>query len=738
MVAQVEGAAALIPSTIVLGDVDSEFSMVPRTEKGSELEMPARNSGEKGGKKNPAKNTPVQRRASARIQAAKQKAEEEEQARPGAGVVEEEKEKEKSVKVVKKGSKKRVRNGESLVEEDGEVVGGGGSSPKKGNEGSGSDESVEEGDGEGGVGPSLPKKLKGRPMMNDQNGVADSENKGAALRVKETIRVYNKHYLHFVQEEEKRCGKVNAERKAAKQSKSSKSKKGKQVKQPEVKKAHQRPDLKALSKMMASNEILYPEKRIGHLPGIEVGHQFYSRGEMVAVGFHSHWLNGIDYMGKSYEKESSTYEFPVAVAIVLSGQYEDDLDNADDVVYTGQGGHNLTGDKRQIKDQKLERGNLALKNCIAQSVPVRVIRGHNKSSNAATKIYTYDGLYQVVKYWAEKGISGFTVYKFRLKRIEGQPNLTTNQVHFTRGRVPQSTAEIRGLVCEDITGGQENIPIPATNLVDDPPVAPTDFTYCNIVKVAKNVKFPKAAVGCKCKGLCIDSTTCECALRNGSEFPYVAQNGGRLVKAKDVVFECGPNCGCDATCVNRTSQKGIRYRLEVFRTPKKGWAVRSWDFIPAGAPVCEYTGILARTEDMDSVLENNYIFEIDCLQTIKGIGGRERRSESAKFPSNLLDKYEDHGSEGAPEYCIDAGSTGNIARFINHCCEPNLFVQCVLSTHHDLKFARVMLFAADNIPPLQELTYDYGYELDSVLGPDGKIKQVACYCGAPSCRKRLF
>jgi len=56
-----------------------------------------------------------------------------------------------------------------------------------------------------------------------------------------------------------------------------------------------------------------------------------------------------------------SYEFPVAVAIVLSGMYEDDLDNAEDVVYTGQGGHNLTGDKRQIRDQKLERGNLALK-----------------------------------------------------------------------------------------------------------------------------------------------------------------------------------------------------------------------------------------------------------------------------------------------------------------------------------------------------------------------------------------
>lgn len=65
------------------------------------------------------------------------------------------------------------------------------------------------------------------------------------------------------------------------------------------------------------------------------------------------------------------------------------------------------------------------------------------------------------------------------------------------------------------------------------------------------------------------------------------------------------------------------------------------------------------------------------------------------------DRPDDLRSENMPEFCIDAGSTGNIARFINHSCEPNLFVQCVLSSHHDIKLARVMLFAADNIPPLQ-------------------------------------
>ncbi|XP_027939499.1 histone-lysine N-methyltransferase, H3 lysine-9 specific SUVH4 [Vigna unguiculata] len=588
--------------------------------------------------------------------------------------------------------------------------------------------------------------LKKKPSACDkddikpENAVGQSGDKSDTVKVKDTIRLFNKHYLQFVQEEEKRCGKVETQPKDANTSKKSSQKASKSKKgAPPVdsKKPAKRPDLKAISKMMQNSEILYSEKRIGNIPGIEVGYQFYSRAEMVAVGFHSHWLNGIDFMGQSYAK-AYNLEFPIAIAIVLSGMYEDDQDNAEDVVYTGQGGHNLTGDKRQIRDQKLERGNLALKNCAEQCVPVRVIRGHDSSSSYSGKVYTYDGLYKVVNHWSETGIAGFKVFKFRLRRLEGQPTLTTNQVFFTYGRVPQSIAEIRGLVCEDITGGQEDIPIPATNVVDDPPVPPTGFTYCKSLKVAKNVKLPTNATGCNCKGSCNDPTTCACALRNGSDFPYVSRNGGRLVEAKDVVFECGPKCGCGPGCVNRTSQKGIRYRLEVFRTAKKGWAVRSWDFIPSGAPVCEYTGILGRTEDMDIVLENNYIFEIDALQTIKGLGGRERRSQDGEIPEDILNKYDDLSSESVPEFCIDAGSTGNIARFINHCCEPNLFVQCVLSTHDDLRLARVMLFAADNIPPLQELTYDYGYALDSVLGSDGKIKQMPCYCGAADCRKRLF
>ncbi|XP_042498176.1 uncharacterized protein LOC122076744 isoform X2 [Macadamia integrifolia] len=221
----------------------------------------------------------------------------------------------------------------------------------------------------------------------------DAVGKSAYARVKETLRMFNTHYLHFVQEEEKRCRKDEV-------------------------------DAKKVAR------------------------------------------------GSKSEKEYSGYTFPLAVAIVLSGQYEDDLDNSEDVVYTGQGGNNLLGNKRQVKDQVMERGNLALKNSLEQCVPVRVIRGHESTSSYCGKVYTYDGLYKVVEYWPEKGVSGFTVFRYRLRRVEGQPVLTTNQVHYTRAHVPNSLSELRGLVSSDISGGLEDIPIPATNLVDDPPVAP--------------------------------------------------------------------------------------------------------------------------------------------------------------------------------------------------------------------------------------------------------------------------
>ncbi|CAN1357434.1 ADP-ribosylation factor GTPase-activating protein AGD3 [Linum perenne] len=252
------------------------------------------------------------------------------------------------------------------------------------------------------------------------------------------------------------------------------------------------------------------------------------------------------------------------------------------------------------------------------------------------------------------------------------------------------------------------------------------FKYSKSIEVATGVIIPPPASGCKCNGNCTNPKTCSCARFNGFDFPYVNQDGGRLVEAKDIVYECGPGCCCGSKCTNRVSQRGLKYQLEVYRTKNKGWAVRSWDSIPAGAPVCEYTGLLRRSAELDSVCDNDYIFDIDCLHTMHGIGGREKRETCLSETSSTPGKVDATLPESESEFCIDAGSCGNVTRFINHSCEPNLFVQCILSSHHDLRLARIVLFAAEDIPPMDELTYDYGYRLGSVTDGDDFIPGGQC------------
>lgn len=62
---------------------------------------------------------------------------------------------------------------------------------------------------------------------------------------------------------------------------------------------------------------------------------------------------------------------------------------------------------------------------------------------------------------------------------------------------------------------------------------------------------------------------------------------------------------------------------------------------------------------------------------------------------------EDDLLQDAPAYVLDAGKNGNVSRFLNHSCEPNVFIQCVLSHHNDVTMPRIVMFAADNIHPLE-------------------------------------
>ncbi|XP_072531688.1 histone-lysine N-methyltransferase SETDB1-A [Salminus brasiliensis] len=84
-------------------------------------------------------------------------------------------------------------------------------------------------------------------------------------------------------------------------------------------------------------------------------------------------------------------------------------------------------------------------------------------------------------------------------------------------------------------------------------------------------------------------------------------------------------------------------------------------------------------------------------------------------------------------YLIDAKHDGNIGRYINHSCSPNLFVQNVFVDTHDLRFPWVAFFTSKRIRAGTELTWDYGYEVGSVEG-----KVLLCCCGSSECTGRLL
>lgn len=64
---------------------------------------------------------------------------------------------------------------------------------------------------------------------------------------------------------------------------------------------------------------------------------------------------------------------------------------------------------------------------------------------------------------------------------------------------------------------------------------------------------------------------------------------------------------------------------------------------------------------------------------------------------------------------------------MNHSCEPNLFIQPVLSHHRDKDMPRVCLYSMETIPALTELTYDYGFQYVE------KRFKGGCKCGAAAC-----
>lgn len=84
---------------------------------------------------------------------------------------------------------------------------------------------------------------------------------------------------------------------------------------------------------------------------------------------------------------------------------------------------------------------------------------------------------------------------------------------------------------------------------------------------------------------------------------------------------------------------------------------------------------------------------------------------------------------------IDASKHGNIGRFINHSCCPNLCMKDVMYDHNNKSVAHKVLYALKDIAAGREVSYDYNHWCK---GNMKKVLSNICYCDSLECKGYIY
>nr|DBA32568.1 TPA: hypothetical protein GDO54_000350 [Pyxicephalus adspersus] len=316
----------------------------------------------------------------------------------------------------------------------------------------------------------------------------------------------------------------------------------------------------------------------------------------------------------------------------------------------------------------------------------------------------------------------------------------------------------------DISRDVELVPVSFCNEIDN--TKPSPFTY-------RKSPWPRGYFinnfaelfngCCDCTDGCLDVSTCTCLQltareRNNnvssSEQPNTTGYTYKRLQTPipTGLYECNVSCKCDRSmCQNRVVQHGLQVRLQVYKTKEKGWGVRCLDDLDKGTFVCIYAGKLHLHKKLSSLQEKKSNFSsVKRPKTKTSIlqkrGDTERTDEAGYLSDNstlsvqssesVIPKYAckqkaalQHPESEESICVLDASKEGNVARFLNHSCSPNLFVQPVFVETHLKKFPWVAFFTKSHIKAGTELTWNYKYNIGSI--PE---EEIPCLCGLKSCQ----
>jgi histone-lysine N-methyltransferase SUV39H len=262
-------------------------------------------------------------------------------------------------------------------------------------------------------------------------------------------------------------------------------------------------------------------------------------------------------------------------------------------------------------------------------------------------------------------------------------------------------------------------PISIVNTVDNS--EPPNFIYTNNFILNEDIREKvltdktRLLQGCKCI-MCPPfnpKQKCDCIDWTGKN-PY-SNKGLVNMESGDQIYECNLDCACakitPCLCRNRVTQRTRKHKLQIYKTPNKGWAVRTLEDIPKGTFISIYTGLVMSLE----------------------LANQLGKSYETKGFSYLFDLDGDTAKGSDPIYTVDATNIGNFSRFINHSCDPNLYILSVFTDHQDIH--NIGLFAKRDIKAQEEICYDYtgGKSQD-----DNFDTGITCYCDATNCKKVLM
>ncbi|XP_006140572.1 histone-lysine N-methyltransferase SETDB2 [Tupaia chinensis] len=141
----------------------------------------------------------------------------------------------------------------------------------------------------------------------------------------------------------------------------------------------------------------------------------------------------------------------------------------------------------------------------------------------------------------------------------------------------------------------------------------------------------------------------------------------------------------------------------------------------------------ATTLDNHQTIEREFGVQIQQPQEEKSLVCQKQQifceePSETKTTSDSLTKF-----NKGNVFLLDATKQGNVGRFLNHSCCPNLLVQNVFIETHDRNFPLVAFFTNRYVKARTELTWDYGYEAGTM--PE---KEILCQCGVNKCRKKIL